>query len=434
MEFPAMTFPLSRENQSRHQVDHSRRRTCFELERLDDRCLLSAGYAQLNLVGYQPGLARYTDTNLNGWGMDHAPDGTFCVANTSTRTATFYDARGKAQPTVIAIPAAPGLADQPLGPTGVVYNPTSEFRISENGKSAPATFIFDTLDGLICGWNPSVDSRNAIVIADNSAELPIAASYTALALARNSQGHEVLYACDSGASATDTNDRIDMLDGHFNKLGSFTDPGVNPQTDGTVFQVEGIGDRLYVTFTGFAAPFGGVVDVFGTDGHLLTPQHFAYNAPGQGPLYAPWAIVKATDHFGRFSNELLIGNVEDNGNGSINAFDIHTGRFLGTLEHPDGTPIEIPGLWDLVYGGGTRRSGDSNSLYFAAGFTGDDPTGNGLFGVIRAVNGEGGHDRAHGKANAHTRTASILNTEHHGVTQLLAGHLRRSHSEGPGRI
>ena len=174
-----MMFAFSRNGHSRRPRSDARRLTRVELERLDDRCLLSAGYHQVNLVGYQPGLAHYTDTNLNGWGMDHAPDGTFCVANTSTRTATFYDARGKAQPTVINIPAAPGLADQPLGPTGVVYNPTSEFRISENGKSAPATFIFDTLDGLICGWNPSVDPKNAIVIVDNSAELPFAASYTA---------------------------------------------------------------------------------------------------------------------------------------------------------------------------------------------------------------------------------------------------------------
>ena len=88
----------------------------------------------------------------------------------------------------------------------------------------------------------------------------------------------MLYACDSGASPTDTNDRIDMLDGQFNQTGSFTDPGVNPQTDGTVFQVEDVGDKLFVTFTGFAAPFGGVVDVFDTDGQLLTPSHFAYNA------------------------------------------------------------------------------------------------------------------------------------------------------------
>ena len=392
-----MMFPFSRTRFRRRPVRHTRRTTRLELERLDDRCLLSAGYQQLNLVGYQPGMARYTDSNLNGWGMEHAPDGSFCVANTSTRTATFYDAQGKAQPTVIDIPAAPGLADQPLGPTGVVYNPTSDFRISENGKSAPATFIFDTLDGLICGWNPSVDPLNAIVILDNSAELPFAASYTALALAKNSERHEVLYACDSGASATDTNDRIDMLDGQFNKIGSFTNPNVNPQTDGTVFQIEDIGDRLFVTFTGFAAPFGGVVDVFNTDGRLLTPHHFAYNAPKEGPLSAPWAIVKSTGHFGTFSNDLLIGNVEENGKGSINAFDTHSGRFLGTLKHPDGTPIEIPGLWDLVYGDGTGGGGDANSLYFSAGFTGEDPTGNGLFGVITAVDGDGGHGRAHGK-------------------------------------
>jgi uncharacterized protein (TIGR03118 family) len=418
MEFPPMMFPSFGQCHSRRSIGHARRKTRFELERLDDRCLLSAGYQQINLVGYQPGMARYTDSNLNGWGMDHAPDGAFCVANTSTRTATFYDAQGNVQPMVIDIPAAPGLADQPLGPTGVVYNPTSDFRISENGKSAPATFIFDTLDGLICGWNPNVDPRNAILIADNSAALPFPASYTALALARNSQGHEVLYACDSGASATDTNDRIDMLDGHFNQIGSFTDPGVNPQADGTVFEVDDIGTRLYVTFTGFAAPFGGVVDVFDTDGRLLTPHHFAFNAPGQGPLFAPWAIVKATGHFGAFSNDLLIGNVEDNGNGSINAFDIHTGRFLGTLKHPDGTPIEVPGLWDLVYGGGTPKSGDTNSLYFSAGFTGENPTGNGLFGVIRAVDSERGHDKARGKPNAHARTASIVITEHHSSIRI----------------
>jgi uncharacterized protein (TIGR03118 family) len=191
--------------------------------------------------------------------------------------------------------------------------------------------------------------------------------------------------------------------------------------------VENVGDRLFVTLTGFAAPFGGVVDVFDTNGRLLTPHHFAYNAPGQGPLIAPWAIIKATGHFGAFSNDLLIGNVE--GNGNINAFDIHTGRFLGTLKHPDGTPIEVPGLWDLVYGGGTRESGDANSLYFSAGFTGDDPTGNGLFGLIRAVDSDGGHDNGHGKPNVRARTASVVSADHHGSIRIPhAAHFVGGHS------
>ncbi len=39
-----------------------------------------------------------------------------------------------------------------FGPTGVVANPyTSAFIIP--GTGTPAAFIFDTLDGLIVGWN-----------------------------------------------------------------------------------------------------------------------------------------------------------------------------------------------------------------------------------------------------------------------------------------
>jgi uncharacterized protein (TIGR03118 family) len=383
----------------------ARRRTYRpELESLEERSLPSAGYQQTNLVGYLPGMARRTDALLNGWGIDYAPGGAFCVANTSTHTATFYNARGRSQPTVISIPAAVGLEDLPLGPTGVVYNPTSQFVISANGRSAPATFLFATLDGLICGWNPSVDATHAIVIVDNSGEA-IPASYTALALTP-SRGQTILYACDSGADLTDSNDRIDLFDGQFQPLGSFADPNVNRQKDGTIFQVEDVGDKLFVTFAGFTAPYGGVVDTFNihdVEQYLRDPldikpptaHRFAYNAPGQGPLVAPWGIVKATDDFGPFSNDLLIGNVE--GAGNINAFDPLTGSFLGQLKHPDGTPIAITGLWDLKYGGGSPLNGNRNDLYFTAGFTGEDPTGNGLFGVLRA--GEMDAEQAVGQGN-----------------------------------
>jgi hypothetical protein len=134
------------------------------VQALEDRCLLS-GYQQTNLVGYQPGLGHFTDPNLNGWGMTSLPDGSFCVANAfSTGLATFYDRSGHVLPQTIAVPgsaagsAALGL---PSGghPTGVVYNPTNDFVItnSDTGVSAPATLIFDSIDGTISGWNPVVD-------------------------------------------------------------------------------------------------------------------------------------------------------------------------------------------------------------------------------------------------------------------------------------
>jgi uncharacterized protein (TIGR03118 family) len=340
-------------------------------------------------------MARHTDPNLNGWGMDSAPDGPFCVANNSTGTATFYDRQGKPLSTVITIPTAPRQPLGPIGsPTGVVYNPTSDFVISANGRSAPARFLFDTLDGLICGWNPAVDTTHAIILVDNSTEAPFPASYTALALGKNGHGQNVLYTCDSGASTTLTNNRIDMLDGQLHVLGSFTDPSVNPQTGGTIFQVEDVGGKLLVTVTGFTEPFGGVVDVFNADGRLLTPQHFAANAPGQGPLAAPWGIALAPADFGRYSNDLLIGNSEDVGN--INAFDPAAGAFLGPLARPNGAPLVIKGVWGMEFAASSPGDSAANALYFTAGFTLDDPAGNGLFGVIQAV----GKDPATAAADA----------------------------------
>jgi hypothetical protein len=179
-----------------------------------------------------------------------------------------------------------------------------------------------------------------------------------------------------------------MFDGAFRSVGSFTDPNVASQFPGnTVFQVEDVGNKLFVTYTGFTEPFGGVVDVFDIDGNLLTPNHFAANAPEQGPLDAPWGIVLAPAHFGTFSKDLLIGNVE--GAGHINAFDPATGAFRGALTDPDGTPIAITGLWDLAFGAGNPNNGKPDELFFTAGPTAEDLAGHGLFGMIDAVGDRG---------------------------------------------
>ena len=377
----------------------ARRSLVPRLETLEDRTVLS-GYQQLNLVGFQEGMARHTDPNLNGWGMDFAPDGPFCVADTFTGVATFYDRSGHVLPQVVTIPAAPS---QPLGPVGrpegLVYNPTADFVISEGGRSAPAVFLFGTRDGTISGWNPAVDRNHAILMVDNSTEA-FPANYTGLVIAQNSQGHNVLYAADFGRSNTTSNNRVDMFDGTFQSLGSFTDANVAVQYPGySAWQVEEINGRLWVTFAIHTPPNGGVVDVFDTDGHLLTPNHFTANAGGAGPLENPWGIVQAPAHFGRFSHDILIGNVE--GAGNINAFDPRTGAFLGPLRHPDGTPISIPGLWDLTFGGGSHLNGRTNQLFFDAGPNLPDPTGNGLFGVITATgheDGEGDDDSGAGGA------------------------------------
>lgn len=60
------------------------------------------------------------------------------------------------------------------------------------------------------------------------------------------------------------NNEIDMFDGNFNYLGSFTDPYV-PSTMGA-YGVQNVNGKLYVTFAGFGQFEGGIVDVFDTDG------------------------------------------------------------------------------------------------------------------------------------------------------------------------
>jgi uncharacterized protein (TIGR03118 family) len=332
------------------------------------------------------------------------------VADTTPGVATFYDRSGHVLPQVITTPAAPS---HPLGlvgrPTGVVYNPTSDFVISEDGRLAPAEFLFAARDGTLSGWNPAVDPKKAILVVDNSTEAPARADYTGLVIAQNGHGQTVLYAADFH------NNKIDMFDGEFHSLGSFTDPVVPAQYPvHTAWQVEEISGRLWVTYASHKpGPYGGVVDVFDTDGHLLTPTHFAANAPG-GPLENPWGIVQAPDDFGAFSNDILIGNVE--GAGNINAFDPATGAFLGQLRHPNGTAIAIAGLWDLTFGGDSPVNGLAKQLYFDAGPNVPNPAGNGLFGRIIAAGRGDGPGAADGRATALVCLALNLGPSGAGVT------------------
>jgi uncharacterized protein (TIGR03118 family) len=339
-----------------------------------------AQFVETDLTSYTQGQnTHYVDPNLNGWGMVRLPNGIYAVADTCPGVVTFYDSSGRPLSLAITIPPAPSQPFGPVGsPTGVVLNLSHDFVISANGKSAAALLIFDTLDGTISGWNPAVDPTNAIIMVDNSTEA-IPASYTGLALARDGQGRNVLYAADGGYAPDFSNNRFDMFDPHFESIGSFTDPNIaNDYPGNTAFGVENEDGKLFVTFGGFSPPFGGVVDIFDYAGNLLTPNHFAANQPGAGPLANPWPITRAPSNFGQFRNKILIGNVED---GKINAFS-DSGEFLGPLVHTDSTPIVIPGLWDFDFAQGNRYAGPGAHLYFTAGPNVADFCGNGLFGTI----------------------------------------------------
>jgi uncharacterized protein (TIGR03118 family) len=341
--------------------------------------LAGSGYVQSALTADTSGFgAAHIDAQLlDPWGMVIVHDGTFAVADRGSGLITFYTDSGVKLPSAVVVPPAPGSAPGSTGlPTGLVLNNSGDFVIQKDGKSAPALLLVDTLDGLICGWNPSVDVTHALIVVDNSAKAPFPASYTALTMARNRFGQNVLYAADSGSGPTTSNNEVDMFGAHFGNLGHFTD--LNVPSGMTVFGVQDIDDKIYTTFASFDIGKGGVVDIFDTQGNLLSPNHFAFNSPG-GPLEEPWGIVQAPNNFGTFGGALLVGNFSE---GQISAFDAKTGAYLGQLTDPQGNTIatEGLGLWQLLFGEGGPR-GEPNQLFFV---TGPNFEADGVFGVIEA--------------------------------------------------
>jgi uncharacterized protein (TIGR03118 family) len=345
----------------------------------------SAQYKQVNLISDAAAMASHTDGNLlDPWGMAELPGGGFIVADALSGVVTFYSPDGRTLRPPVTVPAAPGLPPgTPGSPSGLAANSTRQFVISKNGKSAPALYLFSTLDGLICGWNPAVDADNAIVIVDNSNLSPFPASYTDLTMARNKLGQMVIFATDSGVSATQSNNDVEIYDGNFQLLRRFTDHSV--RSDLTAYSARIVNGHVYVTYAGFTPLDGGVVDVFDTEGNML--RRFAASLPG-GPLEAPWEAIIAPEGFGWASRQLLIGEVDS---GEISVFSPETGAYLGPLTDAHGKPIVIDGVWALIFTGGTGEGGFPR-LYFAAGCAFPPEYTPSLFGYITSANAGGKSD------------------------------------------
>jgi uncharacterized protein (TIGR03118 family) len=240
-----------------------------------------------------------------------------------------------------------------------VANPTADFLLSTGG---PALFIFDTEDGTISGWNQSSGTA-AIITVNNSGK----ASYTGLALDKSGTANQ-LYAANQGVTTHPGS--IDVFDASFAPVtpsGGFTDP--NLPANFTPYNIATINGNLFVAYAkGLQAV--GQVDEFDPDGHLIMT--FTSNT-----LAAPWGMVVAPSNFGAFANDLLVGNLVD---GTISAFSLANGEFLGQLADSKLKKITIPGLWSLVVGDGALNA-HADAVYFTAGPRGYAA---GLFGLIQA--------------------------------------------------
>jgi uncharacterized protein (TIGR03118 family) len=396
----------------RTQSSH-RRRASFgaRLEAIEDRCLMSTAIVQTNLVSdnTQVTPAEVQDPNLvNPWGLSVSPTGEWWLANEGTGTSTLYNTSTSpvtVDSLVVNIPPS-AMASLQGTPTGTVYNTSGTgFDVSENGKTGSSVFLFDTVDGTISGWSPSVSSTNTIIGVTNPGAI-----YTGLAIATDHHGDTLLYAADFAKGT------IDVYNQNFqsvtNLRGNFTDselpPGFSP------FNIQAIDNRLYVEYApvadvlaGTAAPGEGAVDVFNADGQLQE----RLIRPGNTDINQPWAIAVAPSNFGSFSNDLLVGNF---GDGTISAFNPLSHRFVGKLKDASGQPIAITHLWGLAFGNG-GQAGPANTLYFTAGLTShlahSDAPFHGLFGSLQVASERDAtmvNRSAHGPARNHSVEMSAL--------------------------
>jgi len=323
-------------------------------------------YKQTNLVSDLTGFAQIQDPNLvNPWGIAMLATSPFWVSNNGSATATLYGGDASGSPffknaLTVTLPGG--------SPTGAVSNGSTDFVITSGGGTGPARFMFASETGNIVAWRAGTV---ASILASHLGHV-----YKGLAIGNNGVAN-FLYAADFA------NKKIDVHDKNFALVtlaGSFTDTG-SPAlpSDFAPFNIQNLGGTLFVSYakidpaTGddLAGPGNGFISKFDTNGNFLG------RLISNGPLNSPWGLTVAPSGFGAFPGALLVGNF---GDGKINAFNITTGAFLGTLNDELGSPIIIPGLWTLTFGNGVG-GGDTSALYFTAGY---DDENHGLFGSLRS--------------------------------------------------
>jgi uncharacterized protein (TIGR03118 family) len=312
-----------------------------------------AQYKLTKLTSNQTGKAKHTDPLLqNAWGMAYAPGAPFWVSDEWNGWSTLYDGAGVPQSLQVTVPSATGSG--PGSPTGLVYNGSTQFKID----TWTSLFLFSTLDGTIQGWSHFEPSTTLIAVNNSANKV----SYTGLAITSKSGGN-FIYAADTN------NNKVDVYDGNFGFVKSFTDSTIPKNF--TVLGIQDIKGKLYVSFADAAGGPGGYIDIFTEGGTFV--KHFAHGKP----LNQPWGFAVAPKNFGPLSGTLLISN--NTNTGTINGFDLKTGKLVGTIKDSTNKPIKINQLWAIEFGGGTAANGKKNQLYFTSG----PQNGlNGLFGVI----------------------------------------------------
>lgn len=287
------------------------------------------GVKQTNLVANKAEFgAQFLEPNLqNAWGIAIRPagfGGHFWVAANGTEQSIQY---------VGDVGDTPLFQDDlkivnTLGrPTGVVFNPGTQFVITQQHPNGAITnaakFLFANINGTITGWTerPRADGGvdqpgDSVIVVDGtqrrSAFLGVGVS----------PAGDLLYAADFGAEPA-----LRVYDGAFVEVSTFPNPFVKSAQpapgDFAPFNVQTIGqpgrESVFVMYgqhvnpdPNTPLPTGGKLAEFDADGRLIAIWR------DRGYLHYPWGIALAPKNFGLYSGCLLVGNF---GDGKIVGFD-----------------------------------------------------------------------------------------------------------------
>jgi len=328
-------------------------------------------FVQTNLVSDNNVMGTKPDPNLvNAWGVSRSSGSPWWVANNGTGTSTLYLGNGTPAPLIVTVPGAP---------TGTVFNGTLDFKL-KNGN--PAVFLFASEDGTISGWNGGTTAEIVVMSRNNAVFKGLAVDQI--------DGANYLLATDF------RNGRVRIFDGKFADVTNKFDTDPDHDGDHDTFALEGpfrgyapfgiqnLGGTIFITFAKQDADKEDDVRGAG-NGQVaaFTPRGRLLRILEHGPwLNSPWGLALAPGDFSVFSHTLLVGMF---GNGTIAAYNIVTGRFLGLFLDPKNNPIKISGLWGIGFGAGNDNSGPFNTLFFAAG---PNREKNGLFGTLTVADGD----------------------------------------------
>jgi len=344
-------------------------------------------FHQVNLVSDLPGMAQLTDPAVrNPWGIAFGEDTPLWVANQfstgpTSKVTVYAGANGQDPISKVILPTGDPLEVAASSPTGMVFNDTDAFKITQDGVRTPARFIFtenfpstkfpddpEASAAQVTGWSP--EPAPATTTTPGS-RVKDPAFDTGLALVPANHRHGPWLLASDFASG-----RVDIYNSKFQKRPSrhlFIDRRALNQGL-LAYNVMFLQGRVYVAYGNFGV--AGSITVFDANGMLLKRL-----VVQDDRLVGPWGMAIAPRSWGHLRGALLVGNVES---GLIVAYDKRSGQDRGVLRDERGDPIVIPGLWGLQFGNGVI--GTPWTLVFAAGIGDEQGEGiyeHGLVGLIK---------------------------------------------------